>query len=272
MCNAPLRRGVGRRRRPKYLHLCYSEALVALGHTCTPMLNSQIIAYIFDAREPDLAAQFAAWVAESPRFKTFAEIYRDKIRKKTRGLRDAEGSEDLRFELAVAYLLLRERRFAVEYEKYGVGKQRAPDFTVTFKTNLPLNVEVKRMRLASQDLRGDGSYALSKTPNTVCEKIGQLPPSAINLLALTATGAFCTAGDVAPAMKLLKERADRGDDLFFAQRGFEDARDFLRQYTRLSGILFYERWDPAAADPPLLWLNAQARHPPPADLAAALRK
>ena len=236
------------------------------------MAHSEIVTYIFDDSVPDLAAQFARWMADSPRFKAFVETYRDKIRKKVRGIRDAEGRSDLQFELAIAYLLLRERRFTVEYEKYGVGKQRAPDFSVTFKTWMHFNVEVKRMRAVSPEPRAEELPGFTKVINTVCEKIGQLPPSVMNILALTAAGSICTGSDIALAMKLLKERADRKDDLFFVRRGFGSARDFLKQYPRLSGILFCDTSEQATAARPVLWLNAQARHPIPTELATALRR
>src|SRR6059036_917016 len=104
-----------------------------------------LIAYLFGEDHSPLAAQVGLWLVSSPRFRAFAEIYRDKIRKKARGLRDDEGRRDLAFELAVALRLLDERCFAVEYESYGVG-QRAPDFRVTFRTQTRFNVEVRRLR------------------------------------------------------------------------------------------------------------------------------
>src|SRR5215203_4526091 len=110
------------------------------------MTVDELLAYIFARDAHALAAQFALWLASSPRFQALAAQYRDKIRKKVRGTRDQEGLRDLTFELEIAYLMLSERRFAVEYEKGGVGKQRAPDFHVTFRANTPFNVEVKRLR------------------------------------------------------------------------------------------------------------------------------
>src|SRR5262249_26868711 len=111
-----------------------------------PMTVSELLAYIFDDPAQALAAQFADWATASTRFRAFATTYRDKIPKKIRGVGDAEGLKDLWFELETAYILLQEPRFSVEYEKYGVGKSRGPDFCVTFKANLPFNLEVTRMR------------------------------------------------------------------------------------------------------------------------------
>src|SRR5207249_2527453 len=103
----------------------------------------ELTAYLFGPSDSSLASEIGPWLVASPRFRAFAEIYRDKIRKKARGVRDDEGRRDLAFELAIASRLLAERRFGVEYESYGVG-QRAPDFRVTFRTNLRFNVEVRR--------------------------------------------------------------------------------------------------------------------------------
>ena len=94
-----------------------------------PMPSGDIVPYIFPNTRLPLAMQFAGWVEESPGFRVFAETYRDKIRKKVRIITGAEGYRDLQAELATANFLVLERRFLVEYEKYGVGKQRGPDFS-----------------------------------------------------------------------------------------------------------------------------------------------
>src|SRR3989442_13784150 len=105
----------------------------------------ELIAYLFGAAHSSLAAEVGPWLVASPRFRAFAETYRDKIRKKARGLRDDEGLRDLAFELAIALRLLEERRFALEDEPYSPG-QRAPDFRVTFRGRLRFTVEVRRLR------------------------------------------------------------------------------------------------------------------------------
>src|SRR5437764_481069 len=110
------------------------------------MPADDVLPYIFGNTRLPLAVQFAQWVQASPRFRAFAVTYRDKIRKKVRGITEAEGYRDLQAELAAAYFLALERRFLVEYEKYGVGKQRGPDFSVTYKTHIRFDVEVTRLR------------------------------------------------------------------------------------------------------------------------------
>jgi hypothetical protein len=225
----------------------------------------ELIAYLFGAEDSSLAAEVGPRLVASPRFRTFAEMYRDKIRKKARGLRDDESRRDLAFELAVAFRLLQERRFTLEYESYGVGK-RAPDFRATFRSHLRFNVEVRRLR------RGGTTSAVPADRagliRTVCDKLGQLPPAMINVLVLGADGPLFAAEALAPAMLWLQARAATKDEMFFQQRGFTGTRDFLRHYHRLSGVL----WLVGAAGAPQasLWHNSQARHPLPADLARAL--
>ena len=222
-----------------------------------------LIAYLFGEDHSPLAAQVGPWLVASPRFRAFAETYRDKIRKKVRGLRDDEGLRDLAFELAIAVRLLEERRFALEYESYGAG-QRAPDFRVTFRGRVPFNVEVRRLR--PQAPMPDASTA--RLIRAVCDKLGQLPPAMINVLALGAEGASSAAEGLAPAMRRLEDRAAQKDEALFRQRGFKSARDFLRHYRRLSGALWVAG-EPGARGASL-WRNPQARHPLPADLRRAL--
>jgi hypothetical protein len=223
----------------------------------------ELIAYLFGADHSGLAAVVGPWLVASPRFRTFAETYRDKIRKKARGLRDDEARRDVAFELAVAVRLLEERRFAIEYESYGVG-ERAPDFRVTFRSGLRFNVEVRRMRGSSP---AQGATAeRSRLIRAVCDKLGQMPPSMINVLAL---GPSSAADALAPAMLWLQDRASERDEGFFQERGFTGSREFLRHYQRLSGALWLVS-EPGA--PSTLWRNPQARHRLPADLARALSR
>jgi hypothetical protein len=225
------------------------------------MTVDELLVYIFEGKSHAFAAEFAAWVAASARFKVFAELYRDKIRKKLRGTRDEEGLRDLQAELEIAFLLLAERRFAVEYEKGGVGKQRGPDFYVTYKTNVPFNVEVKHIRLGEQAGRSD-PQEFSKLAYTVCQKIGQLPPAMLNLLVVAYDGGVHNGFDVAAAMNRLRTLAEQKDELFFTRRGFAGSRDFLKQYARLSAAWFR---GPAGA-PGVLWINPIAKHRLPPDL------
>ena len=65
----------------------------------------------------------------------------------------------------------------------------------------------------------------------------------------------------------LQDRVEHKDEDFFIRRSFLGARDFLKQYSRLSAIRLV---GPGGAA--ILWLYPQARHPLPPDLATILRK
>jgi hypothetical protein len=225
----------------------------------------ELIAYLFGADHSPLVSAVGPWLVASPRFRAFVETYRDKIRKKVRGLRDDEGRRDFAFELAIAVRLLAERRFALEYESYGVGR-RAPDFRVTFRSRQRLNVEVKRLRRLAPmpDAPADPAWLI----RAVCDKLGQLPPAMINVLVLGADGPASAEDALAPAMRWLQDRAAHKDEGVFQRRGFAGARDFLRHYQRLSGVLWLA--GDLGAPRATLWRNPQARHPLPADLARAL--
>jgi len=235
------------------------------------MPTTDLLPYIFTNTRLPLAVQFAQWIDVSPRFRAFAETYRDKIRKKVRTITEAEGYRDLQAELATAFFLAQERRFLVEYEKYGVGKQRGPDFSVTYKTHIRFDVEVARLRAG----QAGAAPEPGKLVNTLCAKLQQLPPSMINILVLAADDAPYSGDDpstgsekvLESGLRLLQERAERKDDDFFTRRGFLGTRDFHRHYSRLSAIRLI-----TLDAPPVLWLQPQARHPLPPDLATLLRR
>ena len=227
------------------------------------MPADDLLPYIFTNTRLPLAVQFDRWLQASPRFRAFATTYRDKIRKKARLISDAGGYLDLQAELATAYYLLQERRFTVEYERYTAGKQRGPDFTVTYKTHTLFNVEVARLRVPYAGAAPEPG----KLVNVLCAKLGQLPPGIINILALSGEDTRYTGDDLVGVARLLQDRYERKDDDFFVRHGFLGSRDFLKQYIRLSGVRLL-----GAGGTPTLWLYSQARHPLPPDLASVLRK
>lgn len=235
------------------------------------MTVNELVTYILGSPRDPLALELAEWATASPRFKTFAESYRDKIRKKARNMRDEEGRKDLRFELQVAHWLLQERHLTVEYEKYMAGKQRGPDFTVTFRTRTVFNVEAKRQRAAGVEPREEDGAESSRLVRSVCDKLGQMPPSAINVLALGVEGAAYDDEEVSRTMRVLLQRAEHKDEAFFTRRGFAGTREFFKQYAQLSGVLVRPvQVDVGAA--PVLWSNPQARHRIPKEIAAILMR
>lgn len=210
-----------------------------------------LIDAIFEGQYSDLAAEFEQWVRTSRRHVAFAEAYDTKIRAKLRSLRDEDGLLDVRAELLTAAMLLTEKGFSVEYEANNARGQRWPDFTVTYKTHTQFNVEVRRMR--SQETDVDAEKRIGKLMAVLCDKVGQMPPSIINLLWLHSDDAVDKA-DLEQVALTLRQHAESKDDAFFVQRRFKGATDFLKQYQQLSGIVLQQ------ADGRVVWLNPLARH------------
>src|SRR5690606_31533679 len=127
-----------------------------------------------------LYREFDGGVRGSRRYKAFATTYRGKIGSKLKNVRDDAGMKDLRAELETAAILLREERFALEYERYAALKQRGPDFTVTFKTHTPFNVEVRRIRNVELE-DADPEAHIGKLMAVLCDKVGQMPPGIVNI-------------------------------------------------------------------------------------------
>lgn len=73
----------------------------------------ELLTYIFGQEKTGaLAQEFAGWARESRRYKSFAETYKDKIRRKYRLVQDEGGLKDLRCELETAALFLNEAFFS----------------------------------------------------------------------------------------------------------------------------------------------------------------
>jgi hypothetical protein len=215
--------------------------------------------HLFDRAPGDpIAAELAVWLAGSARFRAFAEGHRDKIRKKLRGATDAEARRDVRAELNAARLLLADRRIELAFEAYGSGKG-GPDFTVTFRGERSFNLEVTRLRRAPDEV---------DFRNSLLAKLRQLRPSAPNVLVVAIDGDSAAALDVAPATRTLRAQADKKDELFFLNRGFEGTRGFYERYLRLSAVLV---WCEGAAGEARAakWSNRSARIPLPERAARA---
>ena len=205
--------------------------------------------YLFDGAQTDSAAEeVARWLADSARFRAFAEAHRDKIRKKLRTVTDVEGQRDVRAELRAAHLLLADRRIELAFEAYGSGKA-GPDFTLTFRGERSFNMEVTRLR------RAPGEATLG---GPLLPKLRQLPPSVPNALLIAIEGDRADALDVAAATRALMARADAKEDAFFLTRGFDGARGFYQRYRRLGAVITWcEGAQPRARAS--LWLNPEAR-------------
>jgi hypothetical protein len=224
----------------------------------------ELLSHIFEDKQPALYPDFERWLRGSRRFKAFAISYRDKIRSKVRNAPDKNKMQDLRAELETAVLLLREERFTLEYEQYAASKQRGPDFTVTFKTHTPFNIEVRRIRNVEVDEEEENAR-IGKLMAVLCDKVGQMPPGIVNLLWLTAERAL-PEGVLLQATSTLHQLADSKNEAFFSKRGFASAPAFLKQYRHLSGIVFQHETQP------VFWANSSARHAIPTDIKNALHR
>jgi hypothetical protein len=228
--------------------------------------EKDLVSYIFENRPHPLAPTFEGWLRESRRFKAFAEQYKDKIRRKLRTLPNERARlEDLRFELEVAYRLHREASFMVAYEPGAAHKGRSPDFTVTYKTHTPFNVEATRMQIAPTDTSPDTTISplAYKLIEMMCDKVGQMQPGLINIL-ITTSEREASEDDLKAAMTALRLLAERKVEPFFIGRGFKDAAEFLKQFRNLSAIAYVKGTS--------LWLNSLAKHPLSKELTAGVRR
>lgn len=219
------------------------------------MLVDELVQFVFEGTAPSLSAPFTEWVSSSRRFRAFAEDNASKIRKKVRVASDADQLLDVRVELETAYALLQGRQFEIAYEKHASSSGRGPDFAVMFRTHTPLNIEVTRPRL-------DNAVA-NKLMESICDKVGQMPAGAINVLVIFAPGA--EDGQLAEAAASLRTLAESKTEAYFVRRGFRDARAFIRQFQNLSAIVL-------KSGVPAFWPNSLAKKTVPNDLAKALRK
>src|SRR5215470_859666 len=106
----------------------------------------ELMQSIFDSQRGDFTRIFEEWLKSSKRFRAFAEQYHEKIRKKYRVAQGEDGLQSLLFELQIAYSVLQDERCTLEYEKYAASKRRGPDFTIAFRVNTLINLEVTRIR------------------------------------------------------------------------------------------------------------------------------
>src|SRR5438105_5493249 len=164
-------------------------------------LPDELLAYLSTVQVD--VTPLAPWLAASARFTEFVDAHRAKIRKKLRTAEDAEGVRDVLCEVETAYRLLREPRIALEYEAAAQRLARGPDFSVTWRTHTLCHVEAARLRAATP-----GGERLHEV---VCNKLGQMQPSAMNVLVIATGAALPTDAEVEQSLKQLQARAEQGD-------------------------------------------------------------
>ena len=208
----------------------------------------QLVRHLLGGATADpLDDELTEWIRGSGRFRAFVETNRDKVRKKLRGATDADSRRDVRTELRVAQLLLRERRVELAFEAYG-SVNGGPDFTVTFRGQRPFNLEVTRLHRVPDATHGAPLLA----------KLRQLPPSMPNAVLIAFDGKPGETFDVAATTQALRSRADAKDEAFFASRGFDGTRGFYRRYLRLGTVLVW-RGGAHGDDRITSWSNRSAR-------------
>jgi hypothetical protein len=205
-----------------------------------------------------LLPELESWLTGSPRFRAFATANAAKIRKKLRGAPDAEARRDVRFELAVARLLLSDRRVGLEWERYGSGNL-GPDFTLTMPGLRPVNLELTRVRRAPEHVEAGVPWIA---------KLRQLPPGTPNAVVVAIGGSTAMALDIVASVKLIRARADAKDEPFFAARGFAGSRAFYGQFLRLGAVLVWCE-DAPGGERATLWRNGSARISVPDAVARA---
>lgn len=211
-----------------------------------------------------LAPLLRRWCQGSSPFLKFAQAHTAKIRKKVRLASSPDEQGDLRAELAVAALLVQDRRGVVRYEPPHPAGQRGPDFEVAFKGHTTWRAEVTRLRLPEdgEDDAGGGEAA-RRVARVLHDKIGQCLPGGANLLVVALTLGVPREDLVPAALRLLDRPSPSG-------LRPEGVRAFLRHRPRLSAVAlcaFSPEGEPLTVH---LWTNPQARHPLPPEIARLL--
>lgn len=215
--------------------------------------QTDLLGYVFDNGPHLLSSSLLEWMNSSPRFTSFVETYRDKIRKKLRLARDPESAFDLHGELEVAYCLLNDRRLEVAYELYASKGKRSPDFAITYRANLTFNLEVARIR---GEESGAAGIALPRKEERILrillDKLGQMQPGMGNLLVIRTGDQLARSLDLEGLMREIKTRAEARDPSFYSISRYAGPGDFYRDFLHLSSILLWSAGAP-------LWVNKQAR-------------
>ncbi len=117
------------------------------------MSPRELIAYVLDGKADFAQRSASLWMTENPAFLTLIENYRDKTRAKVRRCGTEHALRDLLWELEIAHLLLKNRDFEIEYEPYGTGGSRSPDYRVSVVSGGSFNLEATRIREGSSETR-----------------------------------------------------------------------------------------------------------------------
>ena len=218
---------------------------------------AEIIQFIFP-HGGALAESCAAWADATPRFAAFLQANSTKIRKKARNSGQDGQDADLRAELAMAAMLLADRRAELVYEPTASSGQRGPDFAVRFRINTLIYLEVAHLRPGSQS-----SHA-ARMAGVLAAKARQLQPGAANVLAVIMAEAL-SFDEIGRTMLELRQRAERGQTITHMRD--VDPPTLLRLLPRLSALLAV-----TLDGTPTVWPHPNARHSLPPDFLHLLRQ
>lgn len=93
-----------------------------------------------------LGRALLTWMKQNSAFRLFLERYKDKVRAKLRNCDTEDKRHDLLWELEAACLLTKSSDLALEYERYGTGISRAPDYSVSHRLGVQFDAEATRIR------------------------------------------------------------------------------------------------------------------------------
>jgi len=110
------------------------------------MSPEELLQYICNGARNSVQRPLGTWMHHTAAFHVFVETYRDKIRAKVRNCGDEDCIQDLLWEREGGFLLSKNPQFAIQYEAYGTGISRSPDYRVSNSTGTPFNVEARRIR------------------------------------------------------------------------------------------------------------------------------
>lgn len=210
--------------------------------------TDELVRYVAPLTRPSFQSELASWLEDNSRFRSFVADNKDKIRKKL-SASDEQARLDVRAELRVAYLILRERRFQLKFEAYGAGR-RGPDLSVTFRENLRFNLEVTRLR-ATETVDKEARVA-----NVISGKLRQFPIDVPNGLIIATGPVSLGEQSLAEATRLMKS------ERFNAEPGLQAL------YPRLSGVFVLDEGTAPAGV--VFAPNREARHPLPTEVAVGL--
>lgn len=232
------------------------------------MSAHELVAFLCEGSTHETAAVMMRWITASKRFHAFSVDHRTKIRKKLRIAGTPQNVRSALLELEVARHFIEDRRCLVEYERYGQGRVRSPDLTVTFRTQTAFNLEVTQV----QEPGAETPEWEWKLIGLVCGKLGQMMPQSFNVLVVAPESGSLTVAEITGAMKRLKARIEQRESDLLSRFGFAEPAGFFKQFQWLSGILVWKREGDAGGNGKSLWANPQVRRPLPAPIVSLLTR